>query len=70
MNEEPTLLECVNHLNRMWLFPERFPQLTAEQIGQLRDAIEAIDRAIEDVSDILWDCPEQNIEPPGMKLGG
>ncbi len=39
MNEEPTLLECVNQLNRMCLFPERFPQLTAEQIGQLRDAI-------------------------------
>ncbi|WP_300756053.1 hypothetical protein [uncultured Oscillibacter sp.] len=70
MNEEPTLLECVDRLNRMCLFPERFPQLTAEQAEQLRDAIEIIDRAIEDVSDILWDRPEQNIAPPGMKLGG
>ena len=67
---EPTMLQCVNQLNRMCLFPEQFPQLTAEQIGQLRDAIGAIDRAIENVSDILWDRPEQNIEPSGMKLGG
>ncbi len=67
---EPTMLQCVNQLNLMCLFPELFPQLTAEQTERLRDAIEAIDRAIEDVSDILWDCPEQNIEPPGMKLGG
>lgn len=67
---EPTMLQCVNQLNRMSLFPERFPQLTAEQAEQLRDAREAIDRAIEDVSGILWDRPEQNIEPPGMKLGG
>lgn len=63
-------MQCVNQLNRMCLFPEQFPQLTAEQIGQLRDAIGAIDRAIENVSDILWDRPEQNIEPSGMKLGG
>ena len=70
MNEEPTLLECVNRLNRMCLFPEQFPQLTAEQAEQLRDARETIDRAIEGVSGILWDCPEQNMEPPGMTLGG
>ena len=67
---EPTMLQCVNQLNRMYLFPEQFPQLTAEQIRQLRDAMEAIDRTIEDVSDILRDCPEQNTEPPGMTLGG
>ena len=36
---EPTLLQCVNQLNRMCLFPEQFPQLTAEQTEQLRDAI-------------------------------
>ena len=52
------------------LFPEQFPQLTAEQTEQLRDAVDAIDRAIEDVNDILWNCPEQNIKPPGMTLGG
>lgn len=40
---EPTMLQCVNQLNRMCLFPEQFPQLTAEQTEQLRDAMEAID---------------------------
>ena len=54
----------------MCLFPELFPQLTAEQTEQLRDAMDAIDQAIEDVDGILWDTPEQNIESPGMKLGG
>lgn len=67
---EPTMLQCVNQLNRMCLFPEQFPQLTAEQTEQLRDAMDAIDRAIEDVDDILWNCPEQNIKPPSMTLGG
>lgn len=67
---EPTMLQCVNQLNRMCLFPEQFPQLTAEQTEQLRDAMEAIDQVIEDVNDTLWNCPEQNIKPPGMTLGG
>ncbi len=44
---EPTMLQCVNQLNRMCLFPEQFSQLTAEQTEQLRGAMEAIDRAIE-----------------------
>ena len=70
MKEERTLLQCVNQLNQMCLFPELFPQLTAEQTERLRDAMEAIDRAITDVDDILWNCPEQNIKPPGMTLGG
>ena len=67
---EPTMLQCVNHLNRMCLFPEQFPQLTGEQTEQLRDAMDAIDRTIEDVDDILRNRPEQNIKPPGMTLGG
>ena len=67
---EPTMPQCVNQLNRMCLFPEQFPQLTAEQTEQLRDAMDAIDRAIEDVDDILWNRPGQNIKPPGMTLGG
>ena len=67
---EPTLLQCVDQLNRMCLFPEQFPQLTAEQTEQLRDAMEAIDQVVEDVNDTLWNCPEQNIKPPGMTLGG
>lgn len=32
--------------------------------------MEAIDRAITDVDDILWNRPEQNIKPLGMTLGG
>ena len=67
---EPTMQQCVDQLNRMCLFPEQFPQLTAEQTEQLRDAMDAIDRAIEDVDDILWNRPGQNIKPPGMTLGG
>ena len=67
---EPTLLQCVDQLNRMFLFPEQFPQLTEEQTEQLRDAMDAIDRALEYVDDILWNRPEQNIKPPGMTLGG
>ena len=54
----------------MCLFPEQFPQLTAEQTEQLRDAMDAIDQAIADANDILWNRPEQNIKPPGMTLGG
>ena len=54
----------------MCLFPELFPQLTAEQTEQLKDAMDAIDQAIADVDGILWNCPEQNIKPPGMTLGG
>ena len=61
MNKEPTLLECVNRLHMMSLFSERFPELTAEQVGQLRLALETINQAIEDVADILWGGSEQAV---------
>ena len=61
MNEEPTLLECVNRLHMMSLFSERFPELTAEQVGQLRLALETINQAIEDVADILWGGLDQTV---------
>ena len=61
MNEEHTLLECVNRLHMMSLFSERFPELTAEQVGQLRLALETINQAIEDVADILWGGSEQAV---------
>ncbi len=52
------------------LFPERFPQLTEEQMGRLKTALEMVDQALGGVSDILRNHPEQDIDPPGMKLGG
>ena len=61
MNKEPTLLECVNRLHMRSLFSERFPELTAEQVGQLRLALETINQAIEDVADILWGGLDQTV---------
>ncbi len=52
------------------LFPERFPQLTEEQMERLKAALEMVGQALGDVSDILRDHSEQDIGPPGMKLGG
>ena len=36
------------------LFPERFPQLTDDQLKRLKDAMELVDQALGDVTDILW----------------
>ena len=52
------------------LFPERFPQLTEEQIEQLKAALKMASQALGDVLDILGNRPKQSIEPPSMKLGG
>ena len=41
------------------LFPERFPQLTDDQMCRLKDAMEAVDQALGDVADILWGSSEQ-----------
>lgn len=41
------------------LFPERFPQLTDDQLNQLRSAMELVDQALGDVADILWGSSEQ-----------
>ena len=43
--EELTLLQCVDKLNRMHLFPELFPHLNAEQLEQLSSAMETISQA-------------------------
>ncbi len=52
------------------LFPERFPQLTEEQMERLNTALEMIDQALGGVSGILQDHPKHGIDPPGMKFGG
>lgn len=41
------------------LFPERFPQLTDDQMWRLKDAMELVDQALGDVADILWGGSEQ-----------
>ena len=51
--------QYVTELIERDLFPERFPQLTENQIERLKTAMETVDRALEDVTDILWDGPEQ-----------
>ena len=52
------------------LFPERFPQLTEEQMERLKAALEIADQALGDVMGILRGNTAQDIEPPGMRLGG
>ena len=41
------------------LFPERFLQLTDDQLIQLRSAMELVDQALGDVAEILWGGSEQ-----------
>lgn len=60
----------MNGLIERDLFPERFPHLNAEQLEQVSSTMETISQAVEDVDSILWDRPEQHMEPPGMTLGG
>lgn len=50
------------------LFPERFPQLTVDQMCRLKDALEAVDQALGDVAEILWGCAEQTPEDMVMSL--
>ena len=52
------------------LFPERFPQLTEEQMERLKAALKMANQALGGVSDILGNHQKQSIDPPGMKLGG
>ncbi len=41
------------------LFPERFLQLTDDQLIQLRSAMELVDQALGDVAEILWGGSKQ-----------
>ena len=41
------------------LFPERFPQLTDDQLKRLKSAIELVDQTLGDVPEILWGGSEQ-----------
>lgn len=51
--------QYVTELIERDLFPERFPQLTNDQLERLKGAMELVDQALGDVSDILWSGSEQ-----------
>ena len=51
--------QYVSKLIEMDLFPERFPQLTDDQLKRLKSAIELVDQALGDVPEILWGGSEQ-----------
>lgn len=46
--------QYVTKLIERALLPERFPQLTDDQLKWLKSAMELVDRALGDVSEILW----------------
>ncbi len=50
------------------LFPEKFPQITENQLEQLRNALEMVDQALGDVTEILWGNQEQNANGMSMEL--
>jgi hypothetical protein len=50
------------------LFPERFPQITESQMEQLKAAMEMVDQALGDVTEILWGNQEQNANGMSMEL--
>lgn len=54
-----SIQQYVTELIEKDLFPERFPQMTADQKVRLKAAMEAVDQALEDVADILWGSSEQ-----------
>ncbi len=49
------------------LFPERFPQITESQMEQLKAAMELVDQALGDVTEILWGNQEQSMGGMSMK---
>ncbi len=49
------------------LFPERFPQITESQMEQLKAAMEMVDQALGDVTEILWGNQEQSMGGMSMK---
>lgn len=54
-----SIQQYVTELIERDLFPERFPQLTDDQLIQLRSAMELVDQALGDVAEILWSSSEQ-----------
>lgn len=51
--------QYVSKLIERDLFPERFPQLTDDQLKRLKSAIELVNQALGDVPEILWGGSEQ-----------
>ena len=49
------------------LFPERFPQITESQMEQLKAAMELVEQALGDVTEILWGNQEQSMGGMSMK---
>lgn len=60
--------QYVTELIERDLFPERFPALTDEQKIRLKDTAEAVDRAAEEVADVLRDSLGQTPEDMVMSL--
>ena len=54
-----SIQQYVTRLIERDLFPDRFPQLTDDQLNQLRSAMELVDQALGDVAEILWGGSEQ-----------
>lgn len=54
-----SIQQYVTELIERDLFPERFPLLTDDQLDRLKSAMELVDQALGDVSDILWGGSEQ-----------
>ncbi len=61
--------QCLNRVITMDLFPERFPELTEDQIARLRDTLEVIEQALDDVADILQSEQKQTAGGMGMVMG-
>lgn len=61
--------QCLNRVITMDLFSERFPELTEDQIARLRDTLEVIEQALDDVADILQSEQEQTAGGMGMVMG-
>lgn len=59
----------LNKVIAMDLFPERFPELTEDQIVRLRDTLDVIEQALDDVADILQSGQEQTAGGMGMVMG-
>ena len=61
--------QCLSKVIAMDLFPERFPELTEDQIARLRDTLEVIEQALDDVADILQSEQKQTAGGMGMVMG-